>query len=101
MLPRQLAYVTTVFSPTMLSLLSPVLSVTSTGRECLERYAPSRRKFLFQILTVTGLWREDLGIGCHIILSKIKCSDERVVLSSAHGRETMPKVKGVNGKAKF
>lgn len=57
--------------------------------------------FTFQILTVTGLWREDFGIRCHIILAKKKCSDEHALLSSAHGRETMPKVKGVNGKAKF
>lgn len=52
-------------------------------------------------LVIIGLWREDLGIGCHIILAKKKCSDKRAVSSSAHSRETMPKAKGVNGKVKF
>lgn len=27
---------------------------------------------MFQILAVIGLWREDLGIGCHIVLAKKK-----------------------------
>lgn len=83
------------------ALLSPVLFVTST-RQGVPRKVCTKQKEVY-VSDSDCHWplERRFGYRYHIILAKKKCSDEHAVLSSAHGRDTMPKVKGVNGKAKF